>query len=254
MVKDCTPNMLRLSSIMNLTESKTDTDCDVKVTAKTVYLQEYSKPAKKQFLFCYKISISNESTQTVKLLNRHWIIIDSNSHVNEVKGPGVVGLQPEIAPGETHSYFSFCNLETNFGTMEGNYEMSDEDGNTFDVSIPRFFLAETLNEFDKPLYKRGSLVKHKHDGFVGVITDYDMYFINDEELYSKDERKPDKNKPWYYVLINNTNAISYVSQEYLEQEEAFVDINHPLVDFFFDGIEGNLYKRNEKTWEHLRRA
>jgi ApaG protein len=234
--------------------SKPDTDCGVKVSAKTVYLEEYSKPSKKQYLFCYKITIINESNVRVRLLNRHWIILDSNSQANEVKGPGVVGQHPELNPGESHEYYSFCNLETNFGTMEGNYEMEKEDGTTFLAPIPRFFLAENLNEFEKPLYKRGSLIKHKYENFIGVVTDYDMYFINDEELYNKDPHKPSKDKPWYYVLINNTNAISYVPQDHLEKQEEFVEINHPLVDFFFDGKENDSYKRNDKTWEHLRRA
>lgn len=245
--------MIKLNK-MKLERSKPDTDCDIKVVAKTVFLEEYSKPAKKQFLFCYKIQIINESQQKVKLLNRHWIIIDSNSQVNEVKGPGIVGLQPELEPGQSHEYYSFCNLETNFGTMEGSYEMLGEDDKKFSVEIPRFFLAENLNEFQKPLYQRGSLVKHKQENFIGVVTDYDMYFINDEELYNKNSTKPPKDKPWYYVLVNNTNAISYVPEEHLEKQEEFMDINHPLIDFFFDGTENDRYKRNDKTWEHLRRS
>jgi ApaG protein len=124
----------------------------VEVSAKTIFLEEYSKPSKKQFLFSYKIRIQNNSKDIVKLLNRHWVIIDSDSNRNEVNGSGVVGLQPEIFPGHYHEYYSFCNLETNFGTMEGSYEMQNlKTSETFFVTIPRFYLAETLNQFDKPL-------------------------------------------------------------------------------------------------------
>jgi ApaG protein len=227
----------------------------VEVNAKTIFLEEYSKPSKKQFLFSYKIHIQNNSKETVKLLNRHWIIIDSDSNRNEVKGSGVVGLQPEIAPGHSHEYYSFCNLETNFGTMEGSYEMQNLKTNeTFWVMIPRFYLAETLNQFDKPLYSRGSIVSHKNEDIRGVITDYDMYFINDEELYSKSSNKPSRDKPWYYVLIDGTNAISYIPQEHLKLDDNKKEIEHPLVDFFFDDFDGDKYIRNENTWEQLKRA
>ena len=170
--------------------------------------------------------------------------IDSDSKKDEVKGPGVLGLQPEIAPGEAHEYFSFCNLDTNFGTMEGSYEFIDNDNNTFFVPIPRFFLADNLNEFDKALFSRGSLVRHKTEGYLAVVTDYDMYFINDDDIYAKDESQPAKDKPWYYILINKTNAISYIAQENLELVEEFHEIEHPLVEFFFDDFDCLLFRHN----------
>jgi ApaG protein len=236
--------------------SEIKTESQVDVSAKTIYLEEYSKPAEKSFLFCYKISITNNGNKKVKLLNRHWIIIDSDSKKSEVRGPGVVGQQPELAPGESHEYLSFCNLETNFGTMEGSYEMIDEDNNTFFAKIPRFYLADNLNSFDKPSFKRGQIVRHKTEGFRALITDYDMYFINDEEIYNKNSNKPAKNKPWYYVLIDQSNAISYVAEEHLELEDDQESIEHPLLDFFFDGFstKENKYLRNNKTWDELKRA
>lgn len=235
-------------------DSISDLKQKVRVSAKTVFLEDYSKAAESKFLFCYQIKIQNDSNETVKLLNRHWIIIDSNSKKDEVKGPGVLGLQPELAPGESHEYFSFCNLETNFGTMEGSYEFIDNDNNTFFVAIPRFYLADNLNEFPKPNFGRGSLVKHKKEGYIAVVTDYDMYFINDEEIYAKDESAPARDKPWFYVLINKTNAISYISQENLEPVETDEEIEHPLIDFFFDGFDGEKYIRNDKTWDELKSA
>lgn len=240
---------------MQKTNSKSAVDHGVKVQALTVYLDEYSNPKKHKYLFCYKIRISNESKQTVQLLNRHWIIIDSNSKIEEVQGPGVVGQQPILEPGQSHEYFSFCNLETNFGTMEGSYEMLDAEGQTFMAAIPRFYLAETLNQFDKPLFKRGHIVKHKSDDYRALITDYDMYFMNDEEIYNKNDPKPAKDKPWYYVLIDGTNAISYVAQEQLELDmNDNESMSHPLVDFFFTGFDGEKYIRNDKTWDELKRG
>ena len=234
--------------------SSTETKHDIKVSAKTVFLDDYSNAKENKFLFCYQITIENNSADTVKLLNRHWIIIDSNSKQDEVKGAGVLGLQPELMPGEKHEYFSFCNLETNFGTMEGSYEFIDSNNNTFFVEIPRFFLADNLNEFPKPNFKRGTIVKHKNEAFTGVVTDYDMYFINDEEIYNKDTSNPAKDKPWFYVLINKTNAISYIAQENLEIVENPEEIEHPLIDFFFDGFDGEKYVRNSKTWDELKES
>ena len=234
------------------TSSSVDVKQNIKVSAKTVFLEDYSKAKENKFLFCYKISIQNNSNKSVKLLNRHWIIIDSNSKKDEVKGSGVLGLQPELSPGAKHEYLSFCNLETNFGTMEGSYEFVDQENNTFFVDIPRFYLADNLNEFDKPRFQRGSIVQHKEDGYYAVVTDYDMYFINDEEIYNKDETKPAKDKPWFYVLINKTNAISYIAQENLVPAGEFVEIEHPLVDFFFKDFDDEKYIRNDKTWDELK--
>lgn len=225
------------------------------VNAKTIYMDEYSNLQKNSFLFCYKITINNESKDKIKLLNRHWIIIDSNSKKTEVKGAGVLGLQPEIESQKNHEYYSFCNLETNFGTMEGFYEIQKiKSKETFWIEIPRFYLADNLNEFERPKFRRGSIVKDTKNNLRGLITDYDMYFINDEEIYNKSKDQAAKNAPWYYILVDGTNAISYVAQENLIQDEDYKAIEHPLVDFFFDNFNGKSYIRNENTWEQLKRA
>lgn len=229
-------------------------DYKIKITALSIFLDEYSNPKKHKYLFCYKVRIANESDKWVKLLNRHWIIIDSNSKIEEVKGPGVLGQQPELVPGDVHEYYSFCNLETNFGTMEGFYEFIDENEEQFLSPIPRFYLAETLNQFDRPIFKRGQIVKHKHDDYRGIITDYDMYFINDEEIYNKNSQKPAKDKPWYYILIDGTNAISYTAEENLVLDQNQKNIEHSLVDFFFNGFDGTKFIRNDKTWDDIKRA
>jgi ApaG protein len=115
----------------------------VRVTVVSEYAPARSAPADSQWFFLYTITIANEGTETVQLLTRHWIITDGSGHVEEVKGPGVVGQQPTLAPGETFTYTSGCPLTTPFGTMQGTYQMvvagTDEQ---FDVTIAPFTLSE----------------------------------------------------------------------------------------------------------------
>ncbi len=228
------------------------TDSLIRIEASSVFLSDYSKPKKNEYLFCYRVSITNDSDKTVQLMSRHWIIIDSNSHREEVVGDGVLGKQPVLAPGENHTYFSFCNLKTHFGTMEGGYFFADQSGAEFKVGIPRFFLANNLNQFEANNFARGSIVKHKHEDLRGVVVDYDMYFLNDEKLYAADPRLPNKNRPWYYVLVDSMKTIAYVAQEHLEPSESLTEIKHPLVEFFFDGYKDGRYMRNERTWQDLK--
>lgn len=223
----------------------------IKVEISTVYLDDYSKPAHGKYLFCYKVTITNESDEWVKLENRHWIIIDSNSHKEEVKGPGVVGQKPELEPGMSHEYMSFCNLATDFGTMEGSYEMLDKDNQPFLISIPRFFLATNLDEFPKNQFQRGHIVHHKLYDYRGVIVDFDMYFMNNEEWYESSKTKPPKNEPWYYVISDQSNTVNYVAQQNLELTDNVSEIDHPLLDFFFTGFKDGKYLRNDKSWQDL---
>lgn len=115
----------------------------VRVTVVSEYAPARSAPSDSQWFFLYTITIANEGTETVQLLTRHWIITDGSGHVEEVKGPGVVGQQPTLAPGETFTYTSGCPLTTPFGTMQGTYQMvvagSTEE---FDVTIAPFTLSE----------------------------------------------------------------------------------------------------------------
>ncbi len=101
-----------------------------------------SQPDASHWFFLYTVTIENLSDETVQLLTRHWIITDGNGEVEEVRGPGVVGEQPQLAPGEGFEYTSGCPLPTPFGAMEGRYEMRDTDGGSFDVRIARFELRE----------------------------------------------------------------------------------------------------------------
>ena len=114
----------------------------ITIQIKTQYLAEHSSPAVQRFAFAYSISITNNSEQPVQLLRRHWIITDGNRKVEEVRGDGVVGQQPWIAPQQSFHYTSGAVLETPVGTMEGSYSMQQESGDAFKALIPRFTLAK----------------------------------------------------------------------------------------------------------------
>ncbi|HEU0201986.1 MAG TPA: Co2+/Mg2+ efflux protein ApaG [Burkholderiaceae bacterium] len=105
------------------------------------YLAEESDPEQPRYVFAYTVTIVNTGEATAKLLSRHWIITDGDGHVEEVRGPGVVGEQPQLAPGEAFQYTSGCPLETPVGTMKGSYQCIGEDGTRFDAPIPEFVLS-----------------------------------------------------------------------------------------------------------------
>lgn len=112
------------------------------VVANATYLPEQSVIESNRFLWGYEVTITNESDEVAQLLNRYWRIVDMTGHIEEVRGPGVVGLQPVIKPGKKFTYNSFCQLMTPQGTMEGHFEMQTlEDEVTFIVPIPKFILA-----------------------------------------------------------------------------------------------------------------
>lgn len=113
-------------------------DINIKVT--TAYLSEHSIPEKNRYAFSYTINISNHGKQTAKLLSRHWIITDTDNRVQEVRGEGVIGEQPVIAPGDHYEYTSGAVIETPAGTMEGSYQMISEAGKKFDAPIALFSL------------------------------------------------------------------------------------------------------------------
>ena len=126
---------------MNSSEATTR---GVRVEVESRYLPEKSDPGRKRWFFAYDIRISNDGDDVVQLLTRHWIITDGNGNVEEVKGPGVVGNQPVLAPGESFEYTSFCPLTTPFGTMEGSYQMVTDGGADFDAVIAQFALSEPM--------------------------------------------------------------------------------------------------------------
>jgi ApaG protein len=113
----------------------------VRIIVQPRFVPEQSDPAGGQYLFAYHITIRNEGKVQVQLLSRHWVITNGEGRVEEVRGPGVVGYQPTLKPGEEFQYTSGCPLDTPVGTMHGSFEMVTESGDSFDARIEPFRLA-----------------------------------------------------------------------------------------------------------------
>ena len=118
------------------------TTSGIRVEVEARYVPERSKPDQEKWLFAYHVRITNHAEETVQLVSRHWLITDANGRREEVRGPGVVGQQPVLEPGQTFEYTSFCPLGTPFGTMQGTYQMITREGRTFDAGIASFTLSE----------------------------------------------------------------------------------------------------------------
>jgi ApaG protein len=114
---------------------------EITVVAEATYLVDQSDPSRNQYAFAYTITVTNTGSLPAQLLSRHWIITDSDHHVQEVKGLGVVGQQPRLKPGESFEYTSGASLPTAVGTMRGTYQMMAEDGHAFEAAIPVFTLS-----------------------------------------------------------------------------------------------------------------
>jgi ApaG protein len=113
---------------------------NIVVTVVPFYLEERSDPAENRYVWGYRVTIDNQSDDAVKLLSRYWRITDGTGRVEEVRGAGVVGDQPELNPGDSYQYTSGCPLSTPSGFMVGNYTMRGKQGELFDVDIPAFSL------------------------------------------------------------------------------------------------------------------
>ena len=114
---------------------------NVPVEVETFYIAAQSDPAAQRYVFAYTITIRNHSSEPVQLLRRYWLITDANGKETEVHGDGVVGEQPQLAPGSSYSYTSGAVLETPVGTMQGHYEMTSQSQLSFKAAIPLFRLA-----------------------------------------------------------------------------------------------------------------
>ena len=112
----------------------------VLVEVRSQYLDEQSQPTLRRFVFAYEITVTNTGSEVVQLRSRHWIITDGMGEVQEVKGPGVVGEQPVLSPGESFRYTSGAVLTTARGTMRGTYQMHRADGAVFDAEVAEFLL------------------------------------------------------------------------------------------------------------------
>jgi ApaG protein len=119
----------------------------IRVMVRSFYVPEQSAPRAQRYVFAYTVRISNEGAETAQLRTRHWIIIDGDGRVEEVRGDGVVGAQPTLKPGQHFEYTSGCALRTPMGTMRGTYRMHRDDGTSFDAEIAPFVLSlpQTLN-------------------------------------------------------------------------------------------------------------
>ena len=113
----------------------------IRVQVESFYDSEQSSPRDDYYFFAYQVRISNLGEESVQLVSRHWIITDANGQVQTVEGPGVVGEQPMLEPGQAFEYMSFCPLSTSFGTMHGSYQMKSDEGRSFDAAIAPFPLA-----------------------------------------------------------------------------------------------------------------
>jgi len=115
---------------------------NIRVHVESRYDPGRSRPDQSQWFFLYTVSITNEGPDTVQLISRHWVITDAIGKVQEVRGPGVVGNQPVLAPGQSFQYTSGCPLTMPFGSMHGTYQMVNHRNEQFDIEIAPFALSE----------------------------------------------------------------------------------------------------------------
>ncbi|MBI2240397.1 MAG: Co2+/Mg2+ efflux protein ApaG [Magnetospirillum gryphiswaldense] len=117
-----------------------ETTHGIRITVRPNYLDDQSSPDENHFVWAYHVRIENQGATTVQLKSRHWKITDAMGRLQEVQGPGVVGEQPVLKPGESFEYTSGTPLSTPSGIMAGSYQMQGPDGHVFDVTIPAFSL------------------------------------------------------------------------------------------------------------------
>jgi len=113
---------------------------DLAVRVRPSFLEEQSDPAARRWVWAYAVEIENLGQETVQLISRHWVITDAWGRVEEVRGPGVVGDQPVLKPGQRYAYASGCPLTTSSGAMVGAYQMVSDSGEAFEIAIPAFSL------------------------------------------------------------------------------------------------------------------
>jgi len=113
---------------------------EIRVTVRPVYLADQSSPSENHFVWAYQVRIENHGSEIVRLRTRYWRITDAQGRVQEVRGPGVVGEQPELEPGQVFEYTSGTPLNTPSGIMVGSYGMETATGERFDVEVPAFSL------------------------------------------------------------------------------------------------------------------
>jgi ApaG protein len=112
----------------------------IRVSVRPAFLDDQSDPEASRYLWSYTVTIENKSPETVQLMSRYWHITDAVGHIQEVRGPGVVGAQPVLEPGQVFEYTSGCPLPTASGAMAGKYQMKAASGEAFEAEIPAFLL------------------------------------------------------------------------------------------------------------------
>jgi ApaG protein len=112
----------------------------IAVSVEVTYLEANSSPGTSQYLWAYRVTIENQGREAVQLLSRHWMITNAHGEFTEVKGPGVIGKQPFLKPGESFTYMSGAHLNTPSGMMGGSYQIESDRGEQFDIEIPTFSL------------------------------------------------------------------------------------------------------------------
>ncbi len=113
----------------------------IRVHVRSEFVPERSDPQNSEFFFAYHVTIENHGSEPVQLISRHWVITDGMGKEQEVRGPGVVGKQPRLMPGEAFEYSSACPLSTQIGSMYGTYKMTTDRGESFEAEIAPFTLA-----------------------------------------------------------------------------------------------------------------
>lgn len=127
------------TSVIEANEYYFETTQDILIEVFPSYVPERSAPESNQYFYAYKIKITNNSQNACRVIHRHWKIKDGNGKTYDVQGSGVVGEQPMLAPGEFYEYTSFCPLHSPYGNMRGKYQMIDQFGERFWVTVPVFF-------------------------------------------------------------------------------------------------------------------
>jgi ApaG protein len=126
---------------LRTTAMAADKKYDITVTTRTTYVPDQSDTERGRYVFAYTITLKNTGNVAAQLISRHWIITDANNHVQEVRGLGVVGEQPTLAPEQSFEYTSGTAIATPVGTMRGTYQMVGDDGSEFEAPIPEFTLS-----------------------------------------------------------------------------------------------------------------
>ncbi|MGB9669969.1 MAG: Co2+/Mg2+ efflux protein ApaG [Halothiobacillaceae bacterium] len=123
------------------TMDTTSPPAKIEVSPEPAFLEQHSDPAQNRYVFAYTITLRNVGDVPAQLLERHWLITHADGRIEEVRGPGVVGAQPRLEPGESYTYSSGAVLNTPVGTMQGDYLFVTDEGERFLVPIPRFTLS-----------------------------------------------------------------------------------------------------------------